>query len=1048
MVRKLVLSLIAVLGAGALLVEAQNRQISGTVTNPDGQPIAGATVLVDGTSQGTTTGSNGKFSVTAPANGTLTVSFIGYESQQVAIAGKSVLDVTLAEDTQAIDDVIVVAYGTAKKESFTGSAAVIKSENLEKRVVSNVSKALEGQVAGVQTTSGTGQPGSSASVSIRGFGSINASSQPLYVVDGVAYSGSINAINPDDIESITVLKDASAGALYGARGANGVIVITTKRGRQGDIDVNFKATLGVSSRAIPNYDLVDQREYVELNWQSLYNSAYFTGGYTDAAARQYASSRLAGTLGAKYNPFTNYSWADLVDPATGKVRADAVSAWNESWIDEVTDNAAFRQEYQASISGGNNIHRGSMSISFLDEDGILKTTSFQRYTGRVSYDTTPKHWFSGGMNANFAHSKSNTNRYTGSSNSNVFYTAQLTAPIYPVYMKDAEGKNLLDENGKKQYDYGETRPQDTNTNVIAGFYDDPTSNTTESLSARTYLTFGSDSEKAGALQGLKFAVNFGVDYQMSNNMQYFNRLHGNQASNGGLIYKYNYRYMTYTFNQLLTYNRTFGGKHEVNALLGHEYYSYEENYLEASRSGLVEGLYEVVGATINSAESTTYDHRIESYFARLNYGYDNKYYIDASWRTDGSSRFAPDTRWGHFWSVGASWRISQEQFMKNVSWVDNLTLKASYGVQGNEGILDASGYDNYYGWQGYYDVNSTGTSYGFSVAQLSNPGLTWEKNANFNIGIEAALFGSRLNVEVEYYNRKTTDMILERPMAFSSGFESYLDNIGEMRNTGWEISLNGVLIDKPDMRWDLTVMAATQTNKVLKLTPETPEIVDGSRIIREGLPIYTFYMPKFAGVDPATGAALYWAYDKDDEGNIANEYITSDTAKASGSRYYCGNRIPDLFGSIGTNFRWKGLDVSILTTYSIGGKVNEGIYGSTMNPFYYGQTFHKHQLRAWKQPGDITDVPRVEVGTSSISSDRFLVDASYFAIKNITVGYTIPRKAAGYIGMKSVRVYCSLDNLAIFTHLKGMNPTYSLTGSTGFVYTPSRSFVAGLDIKF
>ena len=643
-----------------MFVGAQNRQISGTVANPDGQPIVGATVVVDGTSAGTTTGSNGKFTLTAPADATLTVSFIGYQSQQIPVAGKTSLDVVLAEDTQAIDDVIVVAYGTAKKESFTGSAAVIKSENLEKRVVSNVSKALEGQVAGVQTTSGTGQPGSSATVSIRGFGSINASSQPLYVVDGVAYSGSINAINPDDIEAITVLKDASAGALYGARGANGVIVITTKRGRQGDVDVNFKATLGVSSRAIPNYDLVNQREYVELNWQSLYNSAYFTAGYTDAAARQYASARLSGTLGAGYNPFKNYSWADLVDPATGKVRADAVSAWDESWIDAVTDNAALRQEYQASISGGNNIHRGSMSISFLDEDGILKSTNFQRYTGRVSYDTTPKHWFSGGMNANFAHSKSNTNRYTGSSQSNVFYSAQLMAPIYPVYMKDAEGKNVLDENGKKQYDYGEARPQDTNTNVIAGFYDDPTSNTTESLSARTYLTFGSDSEKAGALQGLKFTTNFGVDYQMSNNMQYFNRLHGNQASNGGLIYKYNYRYMTYTFNQLLTYNRTFADKHEINALLGHEFYSYEENYLEASRSGLVEGLYEVVGATINSAESTTQDHRIESYFARLNYGYDNKYYIDASWRTDGSSRFAPDTRWGHFWSVGASWRISQE----------------------------------------------------------------------------------------------------------------------------------------------------------------------------------------------------------------------------------------------------------------------------------------------------------------------------------------------------------------------------------------------------
>ncbi len=1045
MVRKIVLSFVAVLGVVAAAM-SQNRQVSGSVTGVDGQPIIGATVLVDGTSTGMTTSAEGTFSVAAPANGSLTVSFVGYKTVQVAVNGRTRIDVVLEEDSHTIENVMVVAYGTAKKESFTGSAAVIKSDNLEKRVVANVSKALEGQVAGLQTTSGTGQPGSSATVAIRGFGSINASSSPLYVVDGIAYSGSLNSINPEDIESITVLKDASAGALYGARGANGVIVITTKRGRKGSVDVSFKATLGISQRAIPDYDLVDQREFVELNWQALYNENYFTGGMSDAAARANASARLGGTLGASYNPFKNYSWADLVDPATGRVRADAVSAWDESWIDEVTSDAAFRQEYQASISGGNDVHRGSMSISYLDEDGILRTTNFQRYTGRISYDTTPKHWFRGGMNVNFAHTKSNTNRYTGSSNSNVFYTAQLMAPIYPVYMKDADGRDLLDAEGRRQFDYGSGRAQSPDTNCIAGFYDDPTRNTNEELSARTYLSFGSDDEKAGALQGLKATVNFGVDYGMSNNMQYFNRLHGNQASNGGLIYKYNYRTMSYTFNQLLTYDRTFG-RHEVSAMLGHEFYDYEQNYLEASRSGLVLGIWEVVGATINSAESLTDNHAIESYFARVNYGFDNRYYVDASWRTDGSSRFAPATRWGHFWSVGASWRISQEKFMQDAEWLDNLTLKASYGVQGNERLLNANGTENFYGYQGYYNINSTGSDYGFSVVQLENAGLTWEKNANLNVGVETSLFGGRLNATVEYYNRKTTDMLLARPMAFSTGFDSYLDNIGEMRNTGWEISLRGVLLDRKDFYWDLTLMGATQSNEVLKLTPETPEIVSGSTITREGLPINTYYMPKFAGVDPATGAALYYAY-KDKSGNEVPEYVTSDTSIATGCRYLQGSRIPDLFGSIGTTFRWKDLDLSILTTYSIGGKVNESIYNSTMNPFYYGQTFHSHLLRAWKQPGDITDVPRVGVGSSSISSDRFLVDASYFSIKNITVGYSIPSRAAHYIGLKSVRVYCSLDNLALFTHLKGMNPTYSLTGSTGFVYTPSRSFVAGLDIKF
>lgn len=1053
-IRNLALALLFALLS--LSVGAQNGgggSVSGIVKDPNGQPVLGVTVVVPGTTRGTTTDADGRYTIEAATGETLNFSYIGYKQQTLRVNGQTRIDVTLEEDNTSLEEVVVVGYGLQKRRDIVGAVETLSAETLEERNGSSmsISRSLQGAIPGLTMTFSDGKPNRAATIRIRGAeNSIGAGGSALVLVDGVETD--MSTVNPDDIESITVLKDASAGALYGARGANGVIVINTKRGREGNVEVNFKATLGVSSRAIPDYDLVNQREFVELNWQSLYNTAYFTSGYTDAAARAYASSRLSGTLGANYNPFKNYSWDNLVDPATGKVRADAKSAWDESWIDNVTEDAAFRQEYQASVSGGNNVHRGSMSLSYLDEDGVLKTTNFQRYTGRVSYDTTPKHWFKGGMNANFAHAKSNTNRYTGSSNSNVFYTAQLMAPIYPVYMKDENGNNLLDANGKKQFDYGETRPQDNNSNAIAGFYDDPTTNTTESLSARTYLTFGSDDERAGALQGLKGTVNFGVDYSISNNMQYFNREHGNQASNGGLIYKYNYRYMTYTFNQLITYDRTFADRHEVNALLGHEFYSYEQNYLEASRSGLVEGIYEVVGSTINSASSLTKDHRIESYFARLNYGFDHKYYIDASWRTDGSSRFAPDTRWGHFWSVGASWRISQEKFMRDLSWLDNLTLKASYGVQGNEGILDSSGYDNFYGWQGYYDINSTGTDYGFSVAQLENAGLTWEKNSNVNVGIEASLFGNRLNASIEYYNRKTTDMILERPMAFSSGFESYLDNIGEMRNSGWEITLNGMLIKRPDMRWDVTVMASTQSNKVLNLTPETPEIIDGSTIIREGLPIYTYYMSKFAGVDPATGAALYYAYkDVTDETTgetRREEYITSDTSEASSSRYTCGSRIPDLFGSIGSTFQWKGLDFSILTTYSIGGKVNEAIYSSTMNPFYYGQTFHKHLTRAWKQPGDITDVPRVEVGTSSISSDRFLVDASYFSIKNITIGYTIPEKAANYIGMKSVRVYCSMDNLALFTHLKGMNPTYTLTGSTGFVYTPSRSFVAGLDIKF
>lgn len=1038
MVKKIVLSIAAVLFACTSLF-AQNKQVTGTVTGTDGKPVAGATVVVEGTSIGTSTDLQGKYKLSAPATGTLIFSFIGCEDTKVAINGKSTVDAKLKDSSKAIDDVIVVAYGTAKKESFTGSVSVVGSDEIEKRVVSNVSKALEGQVPGLTATSGSGQPGSGSTLSIRGFGSISADSSPLYVVDGVAYGGTLNAINPEDIESISVLKDASAGALYGARGANGVIVITTKRGKEGTVDVNLKATLGVSQRALPSYDLVNQREFVELNWQSLYNEAYFTAGYSDAAARQYASSSLGGVLGKNYNPFKNYTWDTLVDPATGKVRADAKSAWNENWLDEASNNAAFRQEYQASIAGGNQFHRGSMSISYTNEDGTLRTTKFERYTGRVSYDTNPKHWFKGGMNANFAHTKTNATQYSGSSDSNVFYTAQLMAPIYPVYKKDANGNDVLDENGNRMYDYGEngSRPQNQNSHCIAGLYDDPYNYTSESLSARAYVTLGSDDDKAGVLKGLKGSVNFGLDYLTTYAMQYMNPNYGNQASNGGLIYRTNTGYMTFTLNELISYDRTFG-RHEVSALVGHEFYRYDGHELEASRSGLAEGIYEVVGATINSAESAAESHRIESLFARVNYGFDNRYYVDASWRTDGSSRFAPKTRWGHFWSVGASWRISQEKFLKDVEWLNNLTLRASYGVQGNEGL------STYYGWQGYYSVYSTGSDIGYAIAQLANENLRWEKNANLNIGIESSFLKNRLNFSIEYYNRKTSDMLLERPMAFSTGFSSYLDNCGSMRNTGVEFTLSGVLVDTKNVRWDLTWMGSTVKNKVLQLTPETPQIIEGSYITTPGLPFRSYYMPKFAGVDPATGVALYYAKDKE-----GVEYITDDVSVASSNRYVMGSRTPDLWGSIGTNLSAYGVDLSILTTYSIGGKVLDGTYSGTMSPFYYGETFHRDALNAWTTPGQITSVPRIEVGTSSITSDRYLIDASYFAIKNITLGYTLPKKICNAISMKSIRIFVSADNLALFTHMKGMNPTYSTYGSSGaYTYNPSRSFVGGLDIKF
>lgn len=1029
--KKFVLLIMIVLSAGALAL-AQNKRISGTVKGVDGKPIAGATVLVEGTSIGTTTNAEGRFSVQAPADGTLVVSFIGYASKSVNIAGKTRLDIALKEDTHAIDDVIVVAYGTAKKESFTGSVAVVKGEELEHRKVSNVTKALDGLAPGVQVTSGSGQPGSGTTVAIRGFGSINASSTPLYVVDGIPYDGVISAINPDDIASISILKDASASVLYGARGANGVVLINTKKGNRNETNVELKINVGVSSRAIPRYETVGARDFMEIMYSAFYND------YGSNAVAQMASGskRIFGS-NEMYNPY-DVPLAQLFT-ADGKVRDDAKLLWDEDWLDEVTDNAALRQEYGASVSGGNEKTQYMFSLGYLNEDGVLKTTNFERYSGRLNVETQAKPWFAAGMGANFARNSTNSSQTSASATSNVFFSAQMMAPIYPVYQRDPEtGDYLRDANGRKQFDYGSSRPsgQQTNFNSIATLYDDKYAQTSYSLSARAHMDFMGISDHWS--EGLKFQLNFGTDYYNSQSMTYYNPFFGNAESVGGRIQKTNTTSLGYTFNQLLSYNRTFD-RHNIDLLLGHEYYAYTTSDLSGHKTGLPGGgIYELdAAAVIVGTGSSTDEDRIESVFSRIGYSYDDKYYLSGSWRTDGSSRFARSTRWGNFWSVGASWRMSQEAFMRDISWLNNLTLKFSYGVQGNNSV------GSYYAYQALYDTGSpNATLPGATINDVANEDLTWESNHNLNVGLEARLL-DRIDLSFEFYNRKTTDMLLSYPLASSSGFDSYYRNSGEMRNRGIEFAVTGRIFDRRDFQWSVTWMGSTVSNKVLKLTEDGKDIIGSTQIIREGETLYSYYVARSAGVDPMTGEKMYWATDKD-----GNDYITKSTTVAQANRVIAGSRIPDLYGSLSTSLRWKNLDFSISTNYSIGGKNYDGVYYEFMSCYYTAQAKHKDMLRAWRKPGDVTDVPKYTIGETPIVTDDKLVDASYFSIKNITLGYTLPRRWTSKIGFKAARVSASVDNLCIFTHLKGMDPQYSLTGGTSYAYAPTRTVSFNLDLKF
>ena len=674
----------------------------------------------------------GKYTLTnVPSDAVLTASNLGYTTAEQAVNGKTVVDFVLQDESVILDDVIVVAYGTAKKESFTGSASVVKGDELSKRPVGNLTKSFEGAVAGVQVTSGGGQPGEGASIMVRGAGSVNASSSPLYVVDGVPYDGAISAINPADIETMTVLKDASAGALYGARGANGVIVITTRKGSKGGVNVSYKGNFGVASRALKRYDLVGMSDYVELTYEALRNSAQYGTGMDFEAASVYAADNLGQTIGGLknpeyYNPYKNYSWSELINKESGKIQEDAVAAWNENWMDEISNDKAFRTEHVLSVSGGTEKTTYLYSLGYYKENGTLQNTDFDRFTGRISGDVQATDWFKMGMSANLAHAVSDFQDATGSATSNVWYTAQFMAPVYPVYLKDMDGNDVLDAAGNRQYEYGSEEDNGYANRVTAqGFnskaelYDNKAYYKRNSVSARTFVKLGTINKDA-LLYGLNLDINLGVDFTDYGRTTTNDKYHGNAASRGAEpSASTTPRTMSYTLNELLTYRRKFG-EHSVDLLAGHEYYRYNYNYQLGSKSGIVDGIDEL-GSAVTTLSNTSYsnDYAIESVLARLNYGFRDRYYFDASWRTDGSSRFHKSNQWGNFWSVGASWRISEENFMKSTSdWLNNLTLKASYGVQGNDNL------GSYYVWQGRF-------SYGWANGTLrARPPLPLRTNSS------------------------------------------------------------------------------------------------------------------------------------------------------------------------------------------------------------------------------------------------------------------------------------------------------------------------------
>ena len=1014
--------------------------VSGRVTAAaDGAPLPGAAVLEQNGAGYAITDLDGNYSLTVPGDATLVFSCLGMQESAVAVAGRTLIDVALENEATLLDDVLVVAYGTASKSSFTGSAETVRGDKLRDRPVADVSKMLDGQVSGVMTTSGSGQPGSGSGIMIRGFGSINASSSPLLVVDGIPYDGNLNSLNPNDIESISVLKDASAGALYGSRGANGVVIVTTKGGgTQDSVSMDFTARVGVNSMAIRPYATVSASQYMEQMYRAVYNDLVHTEGVLPKLAGQMTPSRLSKTIlgiDSKYNIFDKD--VEAVFDADGRIVSDAAQRYQSDWLGAAKAHLPVRQEYLFSMNGGSKMSKYLASVGYLDEKGTIQTTGFRRISARVGSEFTPYEWMEFGLNANFSNSRSDYLGASGTEANNIWYSAMMMAPIYPVYELDTDG-SVVYKDGKPVFDYGASRPAgaQNNRNCIATLFDDDYYSINDNINLRGHMgiKFGD----------FKLSTSLGADVINVNTTTMFNRKNGNAAGTGRLT-KENQRVHSYTWNQLLSYKHV-AGQHTVDAMAGHEFYNFSAHYLVGQRTGFPFDKFDELGlgSTLAEANSVGDLYSINSWLCRGNYSYADKYYLSGSVRTDGSSRFVKQHRWGVFWSMGASWRLSQEDFLKDISWIDNMTLKASYGVQGNDNIGD------YYAWQALYDMNYPNANMsGAIIASLENQDVTWEKNGNVNVGLEFKLL-QRLSGTVEWYRRTTSDLLLEYPIAISLGFPGYYANVGKMFNTGVDLTLGYDIISRPDLFWNVTLMASTVHNKVVSLTGNGEDINNGVYLIREGETVNTFYMARSAGVDPATGEQLYLAFEKGPDGAPVpgSEFVTNDATVASGCKWLCGSRMPAVYGSLASSLHVKGLDVSAMLTYSLGGKIYDGTYRSLMEPSFVGQTYHVNSLRAWQKAGDVTDVPKITTNATSVINDRFLVDASYLSLKSIAVGYTFSMPWMEKAHVRSARVYASGDNLLMLSAMRGLNPQASFSGSTSYSYTPNRTISLGVDLKF
>ena len=1085
MVRKVVLSMVATLLLGCFGVYAQGQRVTGTVTDETGAPVIGAAVVVEGTTRGTSTDVAGSYEIAAPANANLVFTYLGYKSQTVAVSGRSVIDIVLVADSEQIEEVVVQAFGVAKKEAFTGSAATIKSDDLVKTQSSNVANALQGKVAGLQTSQGSGSLGSEPVIRIRGIGSINAGNDPLWVVDGVPYEGDKNNINMADIETMTVLKDAASNALYGARGANGVIMITTKRAKAGDARVNFDAKWGVNMAARQLYDYTrNPGQYYEMHHKSLKNYfMYGEGqGYDPTTAHMMANNALTsnGIGGLGYNVFTLPVGQTLIGN-DGKLNPNAklgrkfthngqeYTVTPDDWYDELYD-PSFRQEYNISIAAASEKSNFFASFGYLNNVGITDGSNMYRWTARLRADYQAKKWLKVGGNfsyTNFNWNGASTSNEGDGSTGDVFAAVADMAPIYPVYIRDGEGNIMYEDNraghdyfGKKYdkkwpiYDSGDgsvwgiSRFSGTQSNPLQNIWLDESNSEGNAFSVSGFADFT-------IIPGLVLTLNGSVTIDETRSTSLQNPYYGQFVANKGILSKGHGRSYHHNLQQLLNYNKSFGAndEHNLQVLLGHETYNLRSYSLSAYKTNVysTDNL-ELNGAIVDGkgSGSSFGEYVNEGYFIRAMYEYDGRVFASASYRRDASSRFHPDHRWGNFWSVGGAWIINRESWF-NAPVFNMLKIKASYGSQGNDAI-------GMYRYTDIYAVTNDGND-GISIVFQSkgNPNITWETNSNLNVGAEFGLWNDRLSGSLDFFYRKTTDMLFQVPVAPSMGYSSYYDNIGDMANTGIELVLNGDIIRTQNVVWSIGANLTWVKNKVLSLPDSRKDrvvdghagFISGSTFLAEGLPLNTLYIHEYAGVDPDTGKSSWYKKDPETgEWGTTTDYGNQLAADHDSKKLF-DSTMADVFGGFNTTLYAYGFDLSIAFDYQLGGTTIDGAYAGYMNnssASSLGKNYHLDLLDAWdKDKNPNSNIPRFQYADEYVSatSTRFLTSTNYLNISNINLGYSFPAKWwNGHI--QNLRVYIACDNVWYWSARKGFDPRGTGTGQ----YSPIRTISGGVTLTF